>query len=187
MDSGTGPSDKKLILMVDDDEFWLEAVTGMVKDMGYELHTAYDGMQGLSLAEELQPDVLVADYYLPKMDGLTLCSSARRIKKKGKILTVILSCAVDQDLIKSAGSKVDALIAKASLDLVLVSLREVLEGKTSRGEGEEIYVALHDQSRDHPNKVQYQAQNGDGKNVKRDGHDKRGPTIVLQRLKRRDI
>jgi DNA-binding response OmpR family regulator len=65
------------VLIVEDEEALVRILEFMLRARGYEVLSAYDGADGLSLATSAQPDLVVLDIMLPRMDGVTVC---RRLK-----------------------------------------------------------------------------------------------------------
>lgn len=65
------------VLVVEDDPAILEAVAYSIGRDGYEVLTAQDGIAGLELARERQPDAVVLDVMLPRMSGLDVCRILR--------------------------------------------------------------------------------------------------------------
>jgi DNA-binding response OmpR family regulator len=63
---------KKLILVVDDDESIRELMTVMLSKEGYRVETAADGEEGFSRATALAPDLIVLDLMLPRYGGFEL-------------------------------------------------------------------------------------------------------------------
>lgn len=65
------------ILIVDDSLSARKMVQGMLARQGYQLAFAADGQEGLTLAEQLRPDVILLDVLLPDLDGFTVCQRLR--------------------------------------------------------------------------------------------------------------
>ena len=61
------------ILIVDDNPANLDIFEMRLAAHGYEIYTASDGEQGLALAREKQPDLILLDVMMPKMDGIEMC------------------------------------------------------------------------------------------------------------------
>jgi len=61
------------ILFVDDDPDILEAVALILESQGYEVVTARDGVEGLANLKAEQPDLMILDLMMPKMDGFAVC------------------------------------------------------------------------------------------------------------------
>lgn len=66
------------ILVVDDEENIVNIVSAYLKKEEYQVIVAYDGEKALELAREHQPDLIVLDIMLPKMDGLEVLTHLRR-------------------------------------------------------------------------------------------------------------
>jgi DNA-binding response OmpR family regulator/signal transduction histidine kinase len=69
--------DKPLILDVDDDEAGQYAVGRHLRQAGYEVIGANNGLGGLRMAESRQPDLILLDVRLPDIDGFEVCKRIR--------------------------------------------------------------------------------------------------------------
>ena len=67
------------ILVADSDEMTCELLSIRLKDRGYEVFIAQDGLQGMSMYEEISPKLVVTDLMLPAMSGYQMI---RGIKNK---------------------------------------------------------------------------------------------------------
>lgn len=61
------------ILVVDDEQDIVETMVFMLKQKGYECIWAYDGEEGLRLAKEESPDLIMLDVMMPKINGYKIC------------------------------------------------------------------------------------------------------------------
>jgi len=61
------------ILVIDDDPDILDAVTMILESQGYEVVTARDGVEGLATLKAENPDLIILDLLMPKMDGFAVC------------------------------------------------------------------------------------------------------------------
>ncbi len=68
----------KTVLVVEDEKPIVDILTFHLKRAGYEPLTASDGESGLALALSGNPDLILLDVMLPKMDGFTICKAVRR-------------------------------------------------------------------------------------------------------------
>jgi DNA-binding response OmpR family regulator len=66
------------ILIVEDDRTLLETLEYNLSRQGYATLTAADGATALELARQEQPDLILLDVMLPRMDGLEVCRILRR-------------------------------------------------------------------------------------------------------------
>jgi len=67
----------KTILVVDDERGVTELLADILGDEGYRVITALDGAEGLRLAEARQPDLIISDVMMPKLDGRGLVHAIR--------------------------------------------------------------------------------------------------------------
>jgi len=64
---------QKKILIVDDDPDILDALTMILEAKDYQVVTARDGVEGLANLKAEEPDLLILDLLMPKMDGFAVC------------------------------------------------------------------------------------------------------------------
>ncbi len=69
------------VLVVEDDPTSRTVLERTIKKLGYEMSSAGNGIEGLALFQRVQPQVVITDWMMPGMDGLTLC---RRIREEGQ-------------------------------------------------------------------------------------------------------
>ena len=69
----------EMILIVDDDPISLTFVRLVLCQAGFTTQTAGDGMEALDLLQTLQPDLILSDIQMPKMDGFELARRTRQI------------------------------------------------------------------------------------------------------------
>jgi CheY-like chemotaxis protein len=77
------------VLVVDDDHLLVNTLAGWLEAEGFDVRRAYDGLQGLAVANRTCPDLVLADVSMPGMNGVHL---AARMREQG-IPTVLLSAA----------------------------------------------------------------------------------------------
>ena len=81
----------KKILLIDDSEMVLQILGAMIEDVGYELETASDGMQGLEELGENDYDCLITDLNMPVMDGYTFIKKVREMEKYSDTPIIIVT------------------------------------------------------------------------------------------------
>jgi two-component system, sensor histidine kinase and response regulator len=79
------------ILLVDDEESYLEVVADALAMAGYRCLRAHDGREALEVAREQRPTLIVTDYMMPRMTGVELLRALRADELLAKIPTVLLS------------------------------------------------------------------------------------------------
>jgi CheY-like chemotaxis protein len=87
-DEAAAPESSLRILIVDDNRDGADSLVMLLRIMGNDTRTAYDGQQGVDVAEEFRPDVILLDIGLPKLNGYEAC---RRIREQpwGKSVVLI--------------------------------------------------------------------------------------------------
>ncbi len=64
-------------MIIDDEPDQVYAVEAPLQSNGYQTVSAFDGQEGLRLAKELQPALIILDLNLPKLPGLEVCRAIR--------------------------------------------------------------------------------------------------------------
>jgi DNA-binding response OmpR family regulator len=113
------------ILVVEDDAVLRDTLALNLRAEGYEVHSAEDGETGLALARDLDPDLVVLDVMLPKLDGLTVC---RILRRKSRVPIIILTArGTEADKIVGLETGADDYIVKPfSLGEFLARVRAAL-------------------------------------------------------------
>jgi two-component system alkaline phosphatase synthesis response regulator PhoP len=68
---------EKTILVADDETHILHVVSLKLRNAGYRVLTAQDGMEALELALHERPDLVITDYHMPQLSGLELCQKLK--------------------------------------------------------------------------------------------------------------
>ena len=77
--------EKAKILLVDDDEDFVEATKLVLESKPYEVVAAYDGDEGLAKARQERPDLIILDIIMPVKDGF---NAAEQLKKDPKLCDI---------------------------------------------------------------------------------------------------
>ena len=81
----------KKILVVDDEPFIVQMVTSRLKAAGYEPISASDGEEALTKARSENPDLIILDVMMPKMDGFQVCATLKQDERYQKIPIIIFT------------------------------------------------------------------------------------------------
>lgn len=90
--------EKKMILIVEDNEESSELISMYLTEEGYDVAKAFDGENALAMAKELKPFAITLDIMLPRKDGWQILKDLKEDKKTAKIPVIIISMVEDQDL-----------------------------------------------------------------------------------------
>jgi two-component system alkaline phosphatase synthesis response regulator PhoP len=96
---------EKTILVVEDDPGIRVVVQDTLTSQGYRVKTADNGREGLELAEELKPDLIILDVMLPLMDGFEIC---KRLRKVGITSPIMMLTVKDEEVDKVLGLELGA-------------------------------------------------------------------------------
>ena len=108
----------KTVLVVEDDENLLSILASSIADAGYKVLKAQDGEQGLALALQHDPDLILLDLLLPKMPGLDLLDDLRADPRGKRIPVIILSNLTESDAVyRSVALKTAAYFLKSDTPL----------------------------------------------------------------------
>ena len=81
----------KKILVADDESHILNVVSLKLRNAGFDVVTASDGLEALELAQTERPDLLITDYHMPQLSGLELCQRLKQDPATAKIPTIMLT------------------------------------------------------------------------------------------------
>ena len=68
------------ILLVDDEEDILEFLGYKLRNEGFEIYTASNGREAVTMVKELRPHLVLMDVMMPEMDGIAACEEDQREK-----------------------------------------------------------------------------------------------------------
>ena len=88
--------DSQKIVIVEDDRAISDIIKYNIEKEGYSAYTAYDGEEGLELIEKIDPDLILLDIMMPKMDGLEVCRRVRKTKNTPIIMLTARAEEVDK-------------------------------------------------------------------------------------------
>jgi PAS domain S-box-containing protein len=132
--AGDGSPDEKAptsrILVVDDNRDAADSLAMLLRMQGHEVHTAYDGLEAVGAATVLQPDVILLDIGLPKLNGHEAARRIRQERGPGVMLIALTGWGQEEDRRRSEEAGFDHHLTKP---VELDALRQLLA--TVRGAG----------------------------------------------------
>ena len=82
------------VLIVEDDPTTTDFVQHYLRRDGHRVLTASDGEEGLRIARERKPDLVVLDLMLPKLDGIAVC---RALRAESDVAVIMLTARVEEE------------------------------------------------------------------------------------------
>jgi two-component system, OmpR family, phosphate regulon response regulator PhoB len=118
----------KKILIVEDQEDIREVIRITLELEDFDIHEAADGNEGLRMATQLRPDLVLSDVMMPGMDGLQMCQRIKSDPGLKRTKVILLSArGLPDDRKAGTAAGADAYMAKpyGPLDL-LATVRKVI-------------------------------------------------------------
>ncbi|MDQ3265553.1 MAG: hybrid sensor histidine kinase/response regulator [Myxococcota bacterium] len=84
-----------LVLVADDEPAVLDALSGVVEDLGHEVVQAKNGQEALELTRRRRPRLVITDHMMPHLSGIELCRTLKADEALRKIPVILLSGATD--------------------------------------------------------------------------------------------
>jgi CheY-like chemotaxis protein len=115
----------KRLLIVDDEVAIVEALQDVLVSEGYDVHTAFNGAEGLQRLGELRPDLVLLDMMMPVMDGRELLHRMRQDEGFKNIPVIVMSAGRISEEERRLSSR---FLAKPfELDVLLATIAEEIE------------------------------------------------------------
>jgi two-component system phosphate regulon response regulator PhoB len=101
------------ILVVDDDQDIRELVAFKLEQLGFEVHAEADGETGLAAVMQLQPDLVLLDWMMPKLTGVEVCKMLREGSEHSGVPVILLTArAQEADIERGFAAGADDYIVK---------------------------------------------------------------------------
>ena len=124
-----------LILVVDDDASIRQILTRELAIAGYETVAAADGVEGKTLFEERQPDLVITDLAMPRADGMAVLAAVRRVDRTPVIVLSVRG--EEEDKVRALHLGADDYVTKPfSLRELLARVRTQLRKSGAAGSSE---------------------------------------------------
>ena len=125
----------KSIVFADNDALLLEAIGELLRNKGYEVHLASDGLEALRAIRKLKPTCVILDILMPKIDGSRVCWLIRQDRQLRDTPVIALSGLAPQDIRRFPELSADAYVAKGPLAMVGNNLLLAIRYLEERGLG----------------------------------------------------
>jgi two-component system response regulator RpaA len=116
------------ILVIDDDVAISELVAVNLEMAGYEVCQIEDGIKGQAMALQIQPDLIMLDLMLPRVDGFTVCQRLRRDQRTAEIPILMLTAlSQTQNKVEGLNAGADDYLTKPfEVEEMLARIRALL-------------------------------------------------------------
>ena len=125
------PAELQKILVVEDDPAVRELFQDVLATEKYDVHTATDGEQALTQTRSLNPDLILLDIHMPKMDGVSFCKAIREDKQTQDIPIIFITAYNSRDRREEAiAAGGDDFMGKPfKIDELMLRIRAMLKAK----------------------------------------------------------
>ncbi len=123
---------KQKILTIDDDENLLKTLGIALQSEGWEVFGARDGVEGLQVAFNIHPDLVLLDVVMPKIDGL---DTLRRLREMSDVPIIMLTARSETpDIVKGLEAGADDYVRKPfDVKELVARIRACLRHRSSSG------------------------------------------------------
>lgn len=123
------PRKQRKVLIVEDNEMNLKLFRLIIGSLGYEVFSARNGEEGVRMAKEIMPDLILMDIQMPVMDGITAMDNIRvdeNIKNIPVIALTSYAMKGDRERLLQHGF-VDYIAKPVRKDSLIMAAKKVLE------------------------------------------------------------
>lgn len=126
-------SDKARILLIDDHQTVFRLLEAIVRIKGYRLLYAENGQQGIVMARQEKPDLILLDVMMPDIDGFKVCQYLKENRDTQHIPVLFLTArGAEEDLETGRRAGANGFMTKPFLTMdVLNTIERMLAGKSS--------------------------------------------------------
>lgn len=120
------------VLIIDDDPFFLKLLSDAFEEFGYTALTASDGVEGVKIFLEKNPQAVISDLVMPRMGGVSTCMEIRRLAGEDPPVIVLLTSMFHEPAHEHADPEMGASVhipkATKPVDIVII-LEQLMERK----------------------------------------------------------
>lgn len=136
---------KSTILIVDDERDILDLIEYNLRKEGFAVLTAENGEDGIRLARQFQPDLILLDIMMPIMDGIEVCNQLRQDPAMHGVPIIFLTARSDEKTeVKGLNQGADDFLTKPISTTKLVSRIKAVLRRFTESETTEQIIVRHD-------------------------------------------
>jgi two-component system phosphate regulon response regulator PhoB len=132
-----------LVLIIEDEADLVTLLTYNLEREGFRVAAAYDGEEGMLVATEQRPDIILLDWMLPHLSGIEVCRQLRRAAKTRDVPVIMLTARGEEgDRIRGLDSGADDYVTKPfSTPELIARMKAVLRRTTPATAGDMLHYA----------------------------------------------
>ena len=123
---------KPRILIVDDEAVIAISWEYLLKEEGYEVKTALNGKEAIETLNDMRPDIVFTDLFMPEMDGIELCKRIKAIYPETEVVLISgnpLQIKNSQRDFINAGGRGDVLMKPVSVATLIETIEDIMMKK----------------------------------------------------------
>jgi CheY-like chemotaxis protein len=117
----------KLILLVDDDQDFLEILSTKLKDQGFNIEIAKNGKEALEKLQNIKPDLIILDVMMPEMNGIDTAIELAKNFNLNEVKFIFLTNYGDDNWPEEISLRIDENFAKQIGALAYIRKHQPLE------------------------------------------------------------
>jgi len=117
---------QKTILVIDDDENFAHAIARKLIRRGYKVLEAFNGIEGIEKAKDVEPDLIILDILMPRMDGYEATSKLKQDDETKDIPILALSGSTHLNVNRILALGANEFLTKPFSDNIFLSAVERL-------------------------------------------------------------
>lgn len=117
------------ILLAEDDKQMQKILKIYLENEGYEVRVASDGEEGLGFVTEEEFDLVILDWMMPKMDGVTLCREIRQMNLPVKIIMLTAKNSSTDELRGLVAGADDYISKPFDISVLLVRIKKMIKSE----------------------------------------------------------
>lgn len=126
----------KTVVFADNDVLLVEAIGELLRDKGFEVHVARDGLEALLAIRKIKPDYVILDIVMPRIDGSRVCWFVRQDPALRDTPIIAFSGLSPLDIRRFPELSADAYVAKGPLAIVASNILGAIKYLEEKGRGD---------------------------------------------------
>lgn len=118
------------VLLVDDEKEFIDALAQRLEIRGFEVKTAYSGLEAIKIVPDLDFDVVVLDIKMPGMEGLEVLGKIKNIKPGVEVVMLTAHGSLEEAMQAMKKDAHDFIMKPAAIDVIIEKINTAYEVKS---------------------------------------------------------